>query len=206
MKIAILDDHKLFAEGLLKLIEEKIEDVEINTFSEPKEFLSSKYLNQLNLLFLDLSMPEVDGFAVLKTLQNAAPNLKVIVISMHDEPAFIQPAIKEPNLFGYLLKTDSQKEIVSAITAAKNQKRHFSNSVAEIIKQGEREKEEQVWFTSRELEILRLLNEGLNVVEIAKKLGIEKSTVETHKKNMVKKAGVNSALKLLNYARKLNYL
>ena len=172
MKIAIVDDHNLFAEGLKSMIAEWQNDAVVDTYSTPIGFLSGIKDHQYDIILLDLSMPEMDGFEVSEKLVYKANLTKIIIISMHAEPAFVLPAIQKQNVSGYLLKTDSKTEIIKAIETVADGKTYYSKVIQEVIKKVNSQQQDSPWFTSRELDILRLLESGLTSVEIADKLNI----------------------------------
>lgn len=204
MKIAIVDDHQMFAQGLSSFLKETDSSIVFDLYSDPISFVEQCEKAQYEIVLLDISMPELDGFEVVKKLTG---NERVIVITMHAEPAYISPMSKIDQVYGYLLKTDDQKEIYKAIKNVSKGERYYSRSAQKVLKQIDQyNSEESVWLTTRELDILRLLDLGLNASEIADKLSIEKSTVETHKKNMIRKAGVNNTIKLLHLARQNNWI
>lgn len=204
MKIAIVDDHQMFAQGLSSFLKETDSSIVFDLYSDPISFVEQCEKAQYEIVLLDISMPELDGFEVVKKLTG---NERVIVITMHAEPAYISPMSKIDQVYGYLLKTDDQKEIYKAIINVSKGERYYSRSAQKVLKQIDQyNSEESVWLTTRELDILRLLDLGLNASEIADKLSIEKSTVETHKKNMIRKAGVNNTIKLLHLARQNNWI
>lgn len=206
MKIAIVDDHNLFAEGLKSIITDWRYDCSVDTYSTPSSFLS--LIDEINydIIMLDLSMPEMDGFEVSEKLNLKKESINIIIISMHAEPAFVLPAIQKHNVNGYLLKTDSKSEIIQALDMVSKGKTYFSDIIKQVVKKSNAHDHQALWFTSRELDILRLLEDGLTSIEIAEKLNIHKSTVETHKKNMLKKSKAGNTIKLIKIARDQHFL
>ena len=207
IKVVITDDHKLFRDGLAELIK-KQEDIEvIATLSNGKEFLHFlKEKKEFDIVLLDITMPEIDGFTVLQKLSEAKNNVKAIMISMYDEGNYIAKCAKS-GAYGYLLKNTDEYELVKAIKIVAKGKKYFSPAISEkmINFMSEHSVSNNI-LSNKESEILLLISNGLTTKEIASKLFISSRTVETHRANILKKLEVKNTASLIKKATKMKLI
>lgn len=193
--ITILDDHKLFRDGLAALLS-KHEEFEIVACLESGEKLF-EYLKENTppeIILLDISMPKIDGFEVLKTLQNI--QTKAIAISMHDDGNYIAKCAKL-GAYGYLLKNTDEDELLLAIKTVHQGKKYFNAAISQKLVESLSEKNTVEKLTKKETQIVKLLAEGLTTKEIAVKLYISTRTVDTHRANMLRKLNVKNTAELI---------
>ena len=133
IKIIIADDHELFRKGLAELLR-KHDDIKIvKSVADGVEFMelvNSQF--EADIVLLDITMPNMDGFAVLKELKNLNSSLKPIVISMHDDGNYIAKCAKM-GAYGYLLKNTDESELILAIRSVNNGKKYFSAEISEMM-------------------------------------------------------------------------
>lgn len=206
INIAIADDHKLFREGLRSIIESYPVFKVIKDFSNGEDLI--EYINKnpdlIDVLILDIQMPEKNGFEVLKELKkNKKP--KTLVISMHEEDAYIKTCAKL-GAYGYLLKNTDEDELIFAIKEIEQGNKYFNQSVASKLVNSILAEDESKMLTARELDVLNHLSKGLSNKEIADKLFISTRTVDTHRFNMLKKMKVKNILELIREAAKQNLI
>ncbi|MFY0652169.1 MAG: response regulator transcription factor [Cyclobacteriaceae bacterium] len=207
IEIAIVDDHQLFRDGLASMLARHDDfEVSINVGrgKELMEELSSG--STPDVLLLDLTMPDMTGFEVLKEIKKKYPDIKTIVLSMHDDGNYIVRCVRE-GAFGYLLKNMDEDELIKAIYTVCNNKKYFneeiSNRMINIMSiEGTATKK----LSSKETEILSLISEGHTTKEIADQLFISTRTVETHRVNMMKKLAVKNSAELIKKAVKLKLI
>jgi two-component system response regulator NreC len=208
IKVAIVDDHKLFREGLAMLLARN-EDLEIIvSASNGKDFISNLELkeNIPDVVLLDLTMPEMDGFEVLIKLKKKYPSVKAIALSMHDDGNYITKCVRF-GAYGYLLKNADEDELVLAICTVYDGKKYFNQDITRrMINLMAVEGNSPKKLTTKETEIISLIAEGKTTKEIAEKLHISTRTVETHRVNMMKKLEVKNSSELINKASKLDIL
>lgn len=200
----IADDHPIVREGLRRLLEAE-DDIEI--FSEASDGLEvlekvAKYDPQV--VILDITMPNLGGLETLQQLRSAHPNVKVILLSVHAEPPFIQSAVSL-GVDGYVLKNGRVDEVITAIRAVTEGGSYFSPPVAkEIVEQlrspNRTSADPFSMLSTRERQVLRLIAEGLSAKEIASELGISTKTVEAHRTSIMRKLGARKATELVRYA------
>lgn len=199
MKILLVDDHAIVTDGLEMLLQA------VDGFEVVKKLTSGDYalayLKQadVDIMITDYSMPDMDGVTLVKKAKIQNPALKIIVLSMHDEVAMIKEMLNA-GVDGYVLKKYAQQEIVNAIETVNNCRQFFSNEVNKALLSALLPQEmPENNITERELEVLRLLAEEFTSKQIADKLFISERTVETHRKNLMRKTGASNAIGLVRY-------
>lgn len=160
------------------------------------------------LVLTDISMGEVSGLELTRTLTERYPLVRVLVLSMHDD-VVLMAALLEAGAAGYLLKNVKQAELFAAIEAVLAGKQYIQQSVAGAYararKRGE-EAEKNSALTPRELEILRLIVNEQTTAAISRQLFLSERTVETHRKNIARKTGARTVIGLVNWAREQGLL
>lgn len=200
----IADDHAVVREGLRRVLEAE-GDIEVfSEASDGREVLEEVAKHDPEVVILDIQMPKLGGLETLERLRSAHPRVKVILLSVHEDPPFIQSAVNL-GVDGYVLKTGRINEVVSAVRAVTRGGSYFSPPVAkEIVEQlraPERGGAEPFSLLSaREREVLHLIAEGLSAKEIAGDLGISTKTVEAHRTSVMRKLGARKATELVRYA------
>lgn len=201
IKVIIVDDHKLFRQGLGVMLAAK-EDIEVvEKYESAIQLL--KYLPHLDvdLILMDIDMPELDGISALSKVFKIKPEVKVAILSMHLSSRKIQEAVAAKTN-GYLLKTSGDEEVAQAIREIMNGKEYFSKEAhAELIESYKaKDDPDYAELTPREKDILKLVCEELNSQEIADKLSISVHTAETHRRNLLSKTGSKNSVGLVRYA------
>lgn len=201
IKVAIVDDHKLFRQGLGVMLTAK-DNIEVSEkYESAIELLKYVKHLEIDVILLDIDMPGMDGITATPRILELNPKVKVIILSMHLNSIKIQEAVAA-GVKGYLLKTSSDNEVAEAINDVMNGKDYFSKEAhAELIASYRRKEDpDYVELTKREIDILKLVCEELNSQEIADKLFISKHTVETHRRNILSKTACKNSVGLLKYA------
>jgi two-component system nitrate/nitrite response regulator NarL len=143
-------------------------------------------------------MPSLTGLELVKAAKIVQPEIKIILLSMHDDPAVVKEMLRE-GVNGYLLKKDSHRTLNDALQKVVEGKRFLSDDISEILIHS-RDEEEKGVLTMRETEILRLVAKEFNSRQIAEILFISERTVETHRKNILRKTGASNLVGLIKYA------
>ena len=201
MKVLIIDDHKIFGEGLASILESiKIKNVRV--FQDPKKALD--HLNKfkdINLVFTDINMPEFNGFSMCEELRLKHKKIKTIVMSMYDDKRIKQQALKSGADI-YLTKTATKEEISLAIKNCFNNKKHiYKTKKSSTIDDNFTIKYK---LTTREREIISEILDEKSNKEIAEILNISKRTVESHRKNIALKLDVKNSIGIAKIAIKYN--
>ncbi len=207
IKLIIADDHELFRIGLAELLK-KHDDIKIvKSVADGVELM--KVLNSqllADIVLLDLTMPNMDGFQVLKEIKNLNTNIKPIVISMHNVGNYIAKCAKM-GAYGYLLKNTDESELVFAIRNVYKGKKHFSSEISEkMINFMSTQSISENVLSNKENEILGLISKGLTTKEIAAKLFVSTRTIETHRTSILKKFEVKNTAELIKKATEINLI
>ena len=207
IKLIIADDHELFRKGLAELLR-KHDDIKIvKSVADGFEFMeiiNSQF--EADIVLLDITMPNMDGFQVLKELKASNSDIKPIVISMHNDGNYIAKCAKM-GAYGYLLKNTDESELILAIRSVNNGKKYFSAEISEkMINFMSTQSISENVLSNKETEVLGLISKGLTTKEIAEKLFVSSRTIETHRANIIKKLEVKNTAELIKKATKMNLI
>lgn len=203
IKIFITDDHYMVVEGIHSLLlnEEKIDWMgHASNADSCLAFLQ----NQLpDVILMDISMPGKSGIELCKEVKEKYPSVFVIGLSTFNQQSFIQKMM-ENGASGYVLKNATQEELMDAIETVAKGNTYLSDEVASTLRKSETSQIPMI--TRREKEVLILIADGLTNTEIAQKLFISTSTVDTHRKNLLAKFEVKNTAMLIKTAAQLQLL
>lgn len=199
MNIFLTDDHEILLDGLKKIINEEEELSVIGTAATVQDTMDQLTRLHVDLLVTDYNLPDDDGLSLVRKVKRKHPEVKIIVLSMHDEGHLVKEILKE-GIDGYILKKDSHTDLIDAIRAVKNGKVYLSSDVNTILMKGLRGEGEQKLLTEREREILKLISKEYTNKQIAEELFISERTVETHRKNIFRKTGTHNMVGLIKYS------
>jgi DNA-binding NarL/FixJ family response regulator len=203
-RILIADDFAIVREGLKKVLNAK-PDLEVIAEAEDGREAVDKALNEdVDLAVLDVSMPRMTGIQAAAELHKRKPELKTLILSMHDSEQFLFEALKA-GASGYVLKSGADTDIVDAIRAAMRGDSYLYPSavttlVRDYVQRGGRDEERFDVLTPRELEVLKLIAEAYTSKQIADELFISIKTVERHRQNILDKLGMRDRVELTRYA------
>lgn len=210
IKICIIDDHQLVIEGLVSMLE-KQENIEIlATANNGKEAIKKIEILKPELILMDLDMPEMNGFQATEYLKKHIPDLKIIILSMHQEKILIKKLI-QMGIDGYLVKNSDKRDFIDCIEKVAQGKQFFSSEITRSLVFDSNHKAKFTQdntltllsqLTDREKEVLSLIADGNTNPEIAKLLFISPRTVDTHRKNLLKKLEVKNTAGLVRFALK----
>lgn len=208
IKIILVDDHRLVRDGIKALLTGTNNIEIIGEASDGKELIHLLISLRPDLLIMDISLPEVSGIELTKTICKEYPGIKVLMLSMYNSEDFILGSIKA-GAKGYLPKNTSRNELLEAIYAIESGEDFFSESVSKIMLKSyvrratddekSMDKSSEI-LTARETEVLKLYVEGLINKEISDKLDISIRTVETHKNHIMRKLGLKSTVEMVKFA------
>ena len=203
-RILIADDHSIVRSGLKKVLDAK-PDMEVVAEAEDGHEAVEKALKEdVHLAILDVSMPRKTGIQAAAELHKRKPELRVLMLSMHDSEQFLFEALKA-GASGYVLKSGADTDIVDAVRAAMRGDSYLYPSavtaiVRDYVERGGRGEEQFDVLTPRELEVLKLIAEAHTSKEIANELFISVKTVERHRQNILDKLGMRDRVELTRYA------
>lgn len=205
IKLFFVDDHQMLIDGMKALLknEKQFElSGESNSSVKALELIRQK---QPDILVTDINMPEMNGIELTRKIKELYPDIKVLALSMYGEKSMISEML-DAGVSGYILKNTGREELVNALTKISEGGLFFSDEVsAEMMKamseRGQKKEEkEEVNFTIREKEVLQLIAKEYSNAQIADALFISERTVETHRKNLFRKANTKTVVGLIKYA------
>lgn len=207
--IALVDDHLLFRQGIKAILQEE-NDMEITLeASNGQEFLEQlrNAVVKPKVVLLDIRMPILDGYETAKIVLETYPDMKIIILTMHEEERHIIRMI-ELGVNGYLMKNASREEVVDCIKSVLEYDYYFNNKITSIMRKvmmykGKRSTNHIIHdLTERELEVLQLICQEYTAKEIGEKLFISFRTVEGHRKKLLSKLNVRNTAGLVVLALK----
>ena len=206
VNILIADDHTLFRKGLAMMVSEFDNCYVTKDFNDGKETLNYLKTNSADIVLLDLDMPVMNGFETAKKIIAYHPNCYIIIISMNDSLETIAELI-EIGVHSYLLKNAEPNEVKRAITSVINNDFYYNQLVSRALRQNiqkslvlEPKTNDKSNLTKREIEVLQLICQELNVKEISEQLFLSEQTVLTHRKHLMKKVQAKNAVSLVRFA------
>lgn len=210
INVFVVDDHQIFLDGIVSLLDDEPNIKIAGTAHNGKQALERIKSTKVDVVLMDINMPEMDGMEATKQLKKTHPDIKILMLTMHSEPRFIKESL-EIGAKGYVMKNISKDDLIKAIETVYQDKSYLDQDSQEklinSISSGDEDDDKNydelaAQITQRELEILQLIALGLTSQDIATKLFISKNTVETHRKNMLAKLNVNNTAALLKIAYK----
>jgi DNA-binding NarL/FixJ family response regulator len=206
LDIVVADDHTLMRQGLCKILEEQPEWRVVGQAATGREVVKVVTELQPALAILDIGMPLLNGIEVTRQLTRRFPDLRVLILSMHAEEAYITSAL-EAGAQGYLLKDSADVELIRAVSSVASGKSYFSPAVARVMlddyvrhlaQRGITDRYDSL--SEREREIFQLIAEGHTNKDIADLLHVSPATVETHRAHIFQKLDVHNTAELVLYA------
>jgi DNA-binding NarL/FixJ family response regulator len=202
-----VDDHSLIRAGVRALVLDIPGYAVIGEANDGSQLLEMVEQLSPDIVLLDISMKETGGLEALQRLKRVRPQSKVLILSMHTDPALIMQAL-ESGAHGYLLKDTTATELEHALEALRNNERYLSPAIAHtVINQALTRNQKQQPeiadshnLTARQLEILRLIVRGKSTREIANGLGLSIKTVETHRSQIMKRLQIYDVAGLVLFA------
>lgn len=204
-KVLIADDHELVLDGL-KLILGQDEQFEIvGEAKDGEEVLRViRRVPELDIVVMDINMPEKDGIQVTREIKNTYPEVKVLILSMYNRKEFVKNLV-EAGIDGYILKNSGKDQLLTALKALVDGEPYYGKEITQTIMKSYQKKKVfdnpiDVELSVREKEIVALIAQEFSSVEIAEKLFISQYTVDTHRKNILAKLRVKNAAGIMKFA------
>ena len=203
-RILLVDDHQIMREGLRLLLRDQA-DLELvgNAFDCEAGWRAVEELMP-DLVIMDLDVPEEGGAALTARIRAAYPEIKVVVLTGHAEPHYVEAALRA-GADGYVLKTGGCGDLVLALRTVLSGKNYLCAEVSTVVvqelhRQMDSRKNEAQALTARELQVLKQIADGASTKEIAFTLGVSGKTIETHRVNLMTKLNITSVAGLTKYA------
>ncbi|MEO0484287.1 MAG: response regulator transcription factor [Pseudomonadota bacterium] len=196
-RVLIVDDHPMVAEGIQAILD-GYDDLEIvGVLGSGRAAVDQAATLAPDVVLMDLNMPDLSGLAATEILLEDNPQMRVLILSMHDSPEYISTALGH-GAVGYVLKDVPTDEIKTAIDTVMDGKTYLCTGAESAL--APRSGDGREALTNREQTILLELAQGLSNKEVARVLDISVRTVETHRKNIKRKLGISSTAGLTRYA------
>ena len=201
IRLAIAEDHTALIDGI-KVFFEYEDDIEfVGAAGNGKELLEVVKLKRPDVVITDIRMPVMDGIVASRYISETYPDVRIIAFTMFDQDGAVQKML-DAGAKGYILKNAGLAEVLQAIRKVHAGGTYYDPNID--VEKGKPSEAKSV-LTKRQREILRLIAEGKTNIEIAEELFIGKTTVETHRKNMIRKLKLQGSGELLRYAMQRKY-
>lgn len=200
-RLVIVDDHPIVVEGLQSLLQAEEDLHVIATFTSGNAFLSFlKEKPSVDIVLLDITLPDINGVEVCKEIKKLSPETKVLIISNHSERSIIMQMLQH-GASGYLLKNASSKELVRCVHDVLDGRIALSAEVTAIMTRPlQNELKDIPHLTKREIQVLTMIAEGRTSASIAEELCVSQFTVETHRRNLMQKFDASNTASLIKMA------
>lgn len=198
--LIIAEDHQALIDGIKSFLEYEDDISVIGEANDGELLVDLVRKKQPQVILTDIRMPKCDGICATKTIKKEFPNTKIIAFSMFDQNEAVQQ-MKQAGADGYILKNAPLKKVLEAIRIVAKNGTYYDDAITTL----DTTSKEEIILSSREKEILRLIGEGKTSIEIAETLFIGKSTVDTHRKNILKKINLHGKTDLIRFAVERKY-
>ena len=199
VKIALVDDHTLFRNGLKGLLRTNSDYEVVGDFADGSQFIAALPELDVDIVFMDIAMPNMDGQRATILALQQRPELKIIALTMFSEQPYAQQMI-EAGVCGYINKDSDIQIVFDAVNSVMSGGKYFPQGVVEPRKLNEIDDFDAL--SDRELGVLTAICQGLSTPQIADRLEISKRTVDAHRARILEKTGCNNTASLVAYAIK----
>jgi DNA-binding NarL/FixJ family response regulator len=201
--VLLADDHPIVRHGLRDILNAEADFRVVAEVDDGAEAVQRALQDDIHLAILDVTMPRMTGLQAARELSNRRPELRVLVLSMHENEQFLFEALRA-GASGYVLKTAADRDLVEACRATmRGETFLYAGAVTALVRDyldRARDEDRVDPLTPRELEVLKLVAEGHTSDEIAELLVISRKTVDRHRANMLEKLGMRDRVELTRYA------
>ncbi len=196
----IVDDHRILRDGIKALLKEMSNVEVVGEAANGVELIQQLKTCSVDLILMDINMPVMDGIEASREALKICPDVKIIILSMHDDIKFYD-SIVEMGVNGFLLKDSDYDELEKAINTVIDGRPYFSQELLlKLLKL--KKSEPEISLTSRELDVLKLICEGLSTSQIAEKLFLSVSSIEKYRAELLQKTNMPNSTALAVFAIK----
>lgn len=201
IRVIIAEDHQALIDGI-KLSLENENDMEVvGEANDGEELIKLVDLKKPDVIITDIRMPKCDGITATRIIKKKHPSIEIVAFSMFDQAEAVKQ-MQEAGASGYIMKNSSLTKLIEAIRTVANHKTFFDTDIVADKSSGNND---TIMLSKREKEILRLIGEGKTSNEISDMLFIGKTTVDTHRKNILKKLNIHGKSDLVRFAVERKY-
>lgn len=204
IRVLITDDHEMIRNGLSSLLRGESDIHVVDMAHNGQEAVDICQKREIDVVLMDIMMPILNGVEATRAIKEKCPKTRVLAVTINDEPRFIKEVLGA-GASGYILKHSTKDEIVAAIIEVAANKQHFGSDVLVKISQefANPNTESKTMLTKKEAQVLRLIAQECTNQEIADQLNCGIRTVDTHKRNLIKKLEVKNVVGLVKYALRM---
>lgn len=205
IRILVVDDHKIIRDGIKSMLQNQKNFIIVGEATNGKEALESLKKLEVDLVIMDINMPQMTGVECTAKITELYKSVKVLALTMHDEELYLAKMI-EAGAYGYILKDLGKDELLKAVESIASGKHYYSQEITiSVIKEltSPSKKQSPLFknpLTERELEVLELIVKEFSNQEIADKLSISIRTVDAHRRNLLEKTDSKNTAGLVKYA------
>lgn len=204
VRIALAEDNELFRRGMVTVLQ-KVRDFSLEVVAtNGKELLNELASHEVDVILLDIMMPEMDGMEAATVLNKEYPQIKILVITMLDQDTYLQKMLNI-GVDGYVIKDIKSEDLERAIRTVNEGKCYYSEELlplfGKLLKQNTK-KSKTNQLSKREIDVVNLIAKGLSSEKIGEQLSISVKTVSNHRNNIYSKLGVQNTAELISYAYK----
>ncbi len=194
IKLLLADDHAVVRKGLQLFIGYEDNLQLVAEAADGEELLEMIKEHEADILLLDLDMPKMNGITALRKIKEIAPDLKIIILTMHPQDIYGKTAL-QMGASGYLIKDEEPKKLIQAINRVYEGEQVFNEDIL-----SNKKRNKAIRLSQREIEVLKLLSTGKSNKEISEELEISDKTVSTYKLRLLNKIGAKSVVDLINFS------
>jgi two-component system NarL family response regulator len=202
LRVLLVDDHELMRQGLRSILERENDVNVVGEAASGRAALELARTLAPDVVVMDVAMQDQNGIEATRQIRAACPNVKVLALSSHSDARYVT-AMLEAGACGYVLKANAYDDLRRALDAARLGRSYLCADVTESVVGASLRgagAAPVVQLSGREREVLQLLAEGLSSPEISQRLFVATSTVETHRRNIMRRLGIHSVADLTKYA------
>jgi two-component system response regulator NreC len=206
IRVLIADDHKIMLAGLRSLLEKQSDIEVVGEAENGRKAVQMAQEKKPDVVVMDVSMPDLNGIEATTQIKESVPESRVIALSMHSDKRFVMGMLRA-GAAGYLLKDCASQELANAIVQVAGGKKYLSPEITGVVindflQGGSPEEDETAAsvLSAREREVLQLIAEGWSTKQIASHLYVSIKTIETHRRQIMKKLDLHSIADLTKYA------
>ena len=207
MRILVADDHDIIRRGLKELLTSRSGWEVCAEAKTGREAVTLAEQFKPEVVVMDISMPDLNGLEAARQIRKSLPKTEILILTLHFSDQLVREIV-EAGVRAYIIKSDADRDLVSAVEALSNHRPFFTARAADMLLDGFRRPKTDIdpdtvirnRLTAREREIVQLLAEGKSSKEVALSLGISVKTAETHRANIMRKLELHSVSELVRYA------